>query len=457
MKNHLEKTVSVYANAFDKVGREVNLLQWLTLPDPEQVGRMERIRAMAKKEEQTKAKQSIQCATISGTFKPEHRNDQGLIQHSGLIAIDIDQEANTGIDFSDLRQQLPRIPCCAYVGYSVRGKGLWMIWPVKYPERHKEHFHAIEKDFLTMGIRIDAQCKNISRLRYYSYDPDAYFNPDAIVYTKLTRADHGHPPPVRRAAARLPDDVFGWAVQRMDRTGLTFADGQRHDYLYRFCCILNRAGVPQVEAERWIDINLIPIRNITTNCISYAYSRWRHEFGQLSIQRPIPQPPIPQPIQRPTPQRPIQPDEIYTAMCKANPALSIFVETLGLVNPITGRPYNTVEEEAALPESEPSDTIKVANLYTADYTIYIGRENKKLNLKASKWNNPYSVKEYGRENALRLFREYVTNGSGKHLLNDLHELKGQTLGCYCKPLPCHGDILKELVQCTTKSNLVKIP
>jgi hypothetical protein len=105
----------------------------------------------------------------------------------------------------------------------------------------------------------------------------------------------------------------------------------------------------------------------------------------------------------------------------------------------------------ALPEPEASDTIKVENLYKADYTIYIGRENKKLNLKASKWNNPYSVKEYGRENALRLFREYVTNGSGKHLLNELHELKGQTLGCYCKPLPCHGDILKELVQYTTST------
>ena len=31
------------------------------------------------------------------------------------------------------------------------------------------------------------------------------------------------------------------------------------------------------------------------------------------------------------------------------------------------------------------------------------------------------------------------------LLNDLHELKGKTLGCFCKPKICHGDILVELV------------
>lgn len=32
-----------------------------------------------------------------------------------------------------------------------------------------------------------------------------------------------------------------------------------------------------------------------------------------------------------------------------------------------------------------------------------------------------------------------------HLLNDLHELKGKTLGCFCSPLACHGDVLVELV------------
>jgi hypothetical protein len=30
------------------------------------------------------------------------------------------------------------------------------------------------------------------------------------------------------------------------------------------------------------------------------------------------------------------------------------------------------------------------------------------------------------------------------LMADLHELKGKRLGCYCAPLPCHGDVLAEL-------------
>lgn len=31
------------------------------------------------------------------------------------------------------------------------------------------------------------------------------------------------------------------------------------------------------------------------------------------------------------------------------------------------------------------------------------------------------------------------------LVNDLSELKGKILGCYCKPLRCHGDFLAKIV------------
>jgi hypothetical protein len=41
------------------------------------------------------------------------------------------------------------------------------------------------------------------------------------------------------------------------------------------------------------------------------------------------------------------------------------------------------------------------------------------------------------------FREYLINQPDllKHIPL---ELKDKTLGCWCKPLPCHGDILAEI-------------
>jgi Domain of unknown function (DUF4326) len=40
------------------------------------------------------------------------------------------------------------------------------------------------------------------------------------------------------------------------------------------------------------------------------------------------------------------------------------------------------------------------------------------------------------------FRIYLFNQP--ELLKQIHGLKDKTQGCWCKPLPCHGDILAEL-------------
>jgi hypothetical protein len=88
---------------------------------------------------------------------------------------------------------------------------------------------------------------------------------------------------------------------------------------------------------------------------------------------------------------------------------------------------------------------KVVHCKKAAYDVYIGRP--------SKWGNPYShkngttakYKTDTRAEAIEKYREYILYGDGKHLLKDLHELKGKTLGCWCSPLPCHGDILSQLI------------
>ncbi len=70
--------------------------------------------------------------------------------------------------------------------------------------------------------------------------------------------------------------------------------------------------------------------------------------------------------------------------------------------------------------------------------VYIGRP--------SKWGNPFSVDKYGRDKCIELHRKALVEEDGElhHLMNDLGELKGKTLVCFCAPLPCHGDTLAEL-------------
>jgi hypothetical protein len=76
--------------------------------------------------------------------------------------------------------------------------------------------------------------------------------------------------------------------------------------------------------------------------------------------------------------------------------------------------------------------------------IYIGR-NMSFYIKGayhSKWANPYTVKSNGREKCLELYEKYICESD---LINDLDELDGCEIGCYCKPGACHGDILIKLL------------
>lgn len=99
--------------------------------------------------------------------------------------------------------------------------------------------------------------------------------------------------------------------------------------------------------------------------------------------------------------------------------------------------------------------MKIVHCKKEPFDVYIGRP--------SKWGNDWSHKEGTKakfktktvEESIEKYREWITqgneNGDGRHLLNDLHELKGKVLGCWCFPQRCHGEVLLELVNEHCKS------
>jgi len=74
-----------------------------------------------------------------------------------------------------------------------------------------------------------------------------------------------------------------------------------------------------------------------------------------------------------------------------------------------------------------------------DMTFYVKGTTK------SKWHNPFTVKAYGRDNCLSLYKDHIL--ADNSLLADITELKGKELGCWCD-VPkekCHGNILIEIL------------
>ena len=74
---------------------------------------------------------------------------------------------------------------------------------------------------------------------------------------------------------------------------------------------------------------------------------------------------------------------------------------------------------------------KVVHCKKEPYDIYIGRP--------SKWGNPFTIGKDGtREEVILKYIDWLEQQP--QLLAQISELKGKTLGCWCHPKPCHGDI-----------------
>lgn len=88
--------------------------------------------------------------------------------------------------------------------------------------------------------------------------------------------------------------------------------------------------------------------------------------------------------------------------------------------------------------------VNVRNLLRTDFDIYIGRWNPRFRKEPNyKWGNPFSLKDGTREEVIAKYEAYIR--SRPDLMASLPELIGKRLGCWCKPLSCHGDVLVKLV------------
>ena len=78
---------------------------------------------------------------------------------------------------------------------------------------------------------------------------------------------------------------------------------------------------------------------------------------------------------------------------------------------------------------------KVVHCKHGTHDVYIGRP--------SQWGNPFVIGKDGtREQVIQKYRNWLMTQPS--LLAAMPELKGRTLGCWCSPAACHGDVLAEL-------------
>jgi hypothetical protein len=91
---------------------------------------------------------------------------------------------------------------------------------------------------------------------------------------------------------------------------------------------------------------------------------------------------------------------------------------------------------------------RVVHVRKAPFDVYIGRAFMEFN--ESPWHNPFKIEVgCGRDCVCDKYEAHVRNH--RDLMRRLGELRGKTLGCWCKDKNgkgkrCHGDTLVELVR-----------
>lgn len=134
------------------------------------------LRAEPDKKKRDELKKTLPAATISGTFI---RRAAGQIEsYNGLVCLDFDAGDNPSLSPAEMKYILSAFPEVAYAAVSVGGAGVFAIIPTnnRDPTRHAAVVDLLGMATKAHGLIYDRACKDVSRLRFVSYDPDAYWN-----------------------------------------------------------------------------------------------------------------------------------------------------------------------------------------------------------------------------------------------------------------------------------------
>ncbi len=85
----------------------------------------------------------------------------------------------------------------------------------------------------------------------------------------------------------------------------------------------------------------------------------------------------------------------------------------------------------------------VVNIHKEPFDVYIGRRGRGQD---GYFGNPFRIGPgISREDAVERFERYFTDRIERdsEFKRRVLELRGKTLGCFCKPTACHGDVIAD--------------
>jgi VirE N-terminal domain/Primase C terminal 1 (PriCT-1) len=183
------------------------------------------------------------CAFDAG----ETRKDSAISNYSQIICLDFDDLPNVR-EFKALVIK-NRYVMAAFISPSY--KGLKVFCKVDcFADNHLLCWSQLAEYFETLFHHpVDAKCKNITRLCYYSYDPYLYLNTDSVLFPfqKLEGITVPACPQVDRVLAR-PNSAE-WLIELTKNKAGEYCSGNRNEFIFRLACNCNRYGLSSDDAD----------------------------------------------------------------------------------------------------------------------------------------------------------------------------------------------------------------
>ena len=164
---------------------------------------VEAVRALTNPDQIKAAKKQVPAVSPSCIFTGKH-SSANVKEHTGILCLDLDGKENPRIAQPAARARVYADQFTFAGHVSVSGSGICLYVQIE-PEQHEAAFLQLEVYFRqAWGVITDPQCKNVSRLRFASYDPAVYRNTEARPFITRKQRFNKDRQRARRSVDRPP-------------------------------------------------------------------------------------------------------------------------------------------------------------------------------------------------------------------------------------------------------------
>ena len=115
----------------------------------------------------------------------ESRNTNNIIQHNNLMCVDVDEDDNKELfakyNIEEIKEAIFNLDFVYCVCLSCRGKGFYFITPIPDSNDIDIYYTSMYYKLKGYGINIDKHCKDITRIRFGSYDSNILIKTDCEI------------------------------------------------------------------------------------------------------------------------------------------------------------------------------------------------------------------------------------------------------------------------------------